>query len=63
MTTISPQLDLAMALDPVRLFRAATGLTPDELTAHIGAATVRRIVEFKGQPGLLVNAHRPTAGR
>lgn len=40
-----------------------TGLTPDELTAHIGAATVRRIVEFKGQPGLLVNAHRPTAGR
>ncbi len=34
-----------------------SGLTPDQLSTHIGAASVRRVVEFEGKPGLFVNCH------
>jgi DNA replication protein DnaC len=34
-----------------------TGLTREQLSEHIGAATLRRMVEFKGQKGLLVDCH------
>jgi hypothetical protein len=36
---------------------ATTGLTRVQLSEHIGAATVRRILEFRGQKGLLVDCH------
>jgi hypothetical protein len=36
---------------------ATTGLTRQQLSEHIGAATVRRILEFQGQKGLLVDCH------
>lgn len=44
MTTISPQLDLAMALDPVRLFVRATGLMPDPWQAQLLRSTGRRVL-------------------
>lgn len=44
MTTISPQLDLAMALDPVRLFVRATGLTPDVWQAKLLRSTAPRVL-------------------
>ena len=34
-----------------------TGLTAPELVAHIGAASVRRIAEWRGKAGLLVDCH------
>jgi hypothetical protein len=37
---------------------ATSGLTREQLSEHIGAATVRRIVEFQGTKGLLVDCHR-----
>lgn len=36
---------------------ATTGLTRAQLSEHVGAATVRRILEFRGQKGLLVDCH------
>lgn len=36
---------------------ATTGLTREQLSEHIGAATVRRVLEFQGQKGLLVDCH------
>ncbi len=38
-----------------------SGLTPDQLSAHIGAASVRRVVEFEGKAGLFVNCHARAA--
>ena len=38
-----------------------SGLTPEQLSAHIGAASVRRVVEWQGQPGLFVNCHGKAA--
>lgn len=35
-----------------------TGLERDQLVNHIGAATVRRIVEFEGRAGVMVDCHR-----
>jgi hypothetical protein len=35
-----------------------TGLERDQLVNHIGAATVRRMVEFEGRPGVMVDCHR-----
>lgn len=40
---------------------ATSGLSRDELTEHIGAATVRRIVEFDGRKGLVVDCHERPA--
>lgn len=37
-----------------------SGLTAAQLSAHIGAATVRRIVEHEGRPGLFVDCHDTT---
>lgn len=39
---------------------ATTGLTRAQLSEHVGAATVRRILEFRGQKGLLVDCHGRT---
>lgn len=44
MPTISPQLDLAMALDPVRLFVRATGHTPDAWQARLLRSTAPRVL-------------------
>lgn len=36
-----------------------SGLTPEQLSSHIGAASVRRVVEWQGKPGVYVNGHQP----
>lgn len=38
---------------------ATTGLTRDEFTAHVGAATARRVLEFGGSKGVFVDCHEP----
>jgi hypothetical protein len=34
-----------------------SGLTAAQLSVHIGAATVRRIIEHEGEPGVFVDCH------
>src|SRR3569832_1998441 len=55
------QLILARRYAAARPTIVTTGLTPDELVAHIGAASIFCIVEFEGKPGLLVDAFKAAA--
>ena len=59
-TTCSPtlvQLVLARRYQAGLPTIVTTGLEREQLVQHIGAATVRRIIEFEGRAGLLVDCH------
>jgi DNA replication protein DnaC len=59
-TTTSPtvvQLVLAHRYQTCRPTIMTSGLSQEALTEHIGAATVRRVLETGGLGGLLVNCH------
>lgn len=51
------QLILAKRYQWCKATIVTSGLTAEALSAHIGAATVRRIVECKGEAGLFVDCH------
>lgn len=59
-TTTSPtlvQLVLARRYQAGLPTIATTGLTRDEFTNHVGAATARRVLEFGGRKGVFVDCH------
>lgn len=59
-TTTSPtlvQLVLARRYQAGLPTIATTGLTRDEFTSHVGAATARRVLEFGGIKGVFVDCH------
>lgn len=59
-TTTSPtlvQLVLARRYQSALPTIVTTGLTRDEFTNHVGAATARRVLEFGGRKGVFVDCH------